>query len=129
VLTGGGPGNATLMYNLFLYREAFQSWRLKPQPGCAAPVCCILVISMSRSGCCGPSVLLRGDERRERICRAFAHQEGDRVPVFELDVDSPVTSAICGGPCGRAWMAYVNGSCQRDVCRPCRRYYQRKIEG
>ncbi len=37
---------------------------------------------------------------------AFAHQEPDRVPVGELDIDEPVASQILGHP---AWVGYGGG--------------------
>src|SRR3990170_4898435 len=33
---------------------------------------------------------------RERALRAFSHQEPDRVPVFEIDVNSPILAAALG---------------------------------
>jgi hypothetical protein len=33
---------------------------------------------------------------RERVCQAFAHREPDRVPLFELSIDSRPASALMG---------------------------------
>lgn len=35
---------------------------------------------------------------RERVQTAFRHEEPDRVPVFELDINAPVASEILGRP-------------------------------
>jgi hypothetical protein len=40
---------------------------------------------------------------KERMRMAFAHQEPDRVPVGELDIDEPVASKILGH---EAWVGY-----------------------
>lgn len=40
---------------------------------------------------------------KERMTRTFAHQEPDRVPVGELDIDEPVASRILGH---EAWVGY-----------------------
>ena len=67
---------------------------------------------------------------RERIRCAFAHQEPDRVPVFELDVDSPVASEICGRPMWSGLDGYVNGKLRNEMLLAGKadEYYQRKIE-
>jgi hypothetical protein len=40
---------------------------------------------------------------KERMLLAFAHQEADRVPVGEFDIDEPVASQILGR---QAWVGY-----------------------
>lgn len=44
---------------------------------------------------------------KERVKRAFAHQEPDRVPIFELTIDNPTASHILGREtlCGFGGMA------------------------
>jgi ABC-type sugar transport system permease subunit len=49
VLTRGGPGDATLMYNLFLYNEAFTNMRFGTATGAALlQFAVILVISIGQ---------------------------------------------------------------------------------
>lgn len=40
---------------------------------------------------------------KERMRMAFAHQEADRIPVGELDIDEPIASQILGR---EAWVGY-----------------------
>ena len=44
---------------------------------------------------------------KERAKLAFAHQEADRVPVFELTIDNPTAAQILGRPslCGFGGLA------------------------
>ncbi len=44
---------------------------------------------------------------KERVRRAFAHQEADRVPIFELTIDNPTAAHVLGRPnlCGFAGKA------------------------
>ncbi|MGE5224845.1 MAG: uroporphyrinogen decarboxylase family protein [Omnitrophica WOR_2 bacterium] len=43
---------------------------------------------------------------KERMRMAFAHQEADRVPVGEFDIDEPVASKVLGR---EAWVGYGGG--------------------
>jgi len=40
---------------------------------------------------------------KERMRIAFSHQEADRIPVGEFDIDEPVASKILGR---EAWVGY-----------------------
>lgn len=47
---------------------------------------------------------------RERVAKAFAHQEPDRVPLFELSIDSSPAAAIMGR---EMWMGRMGANARR----------------
>lgn len=44
---------------------------------------------------------------KERVKKAFAHEEADRVPVSELYINSPVASQVLGRTAFTGWSGYI----------------------
>ena len=67
---------------------------------------------------------------KERICSTFAHREPDRVPVFELNIDSPVASEILGRPAVSGFGGYVRAKLRNEalIAGSIEEFRQQKIE-
>jgi hypothetical protein len=67
---------------------------------------------------------------RERIHWAFDHREPDRVPVFELNIDSPVASEILGRSAVSGFGGYVRAKLRNEslIAGTIEEYRQQKME-
>ena len=52
---------------------------------------------------------------KERVKRAFAHQEPDRVPIFEYSIDNPTAETVLGRPTLCGFGGRVRGVAQNEA--------------
>jgi hypothetical protein len=52
---------------------------------------------------------------KERVKRAFAHQEADRLPIFELTIDNPTASYVLGRPTLCGFGGHARGVAQNEA--------------
>lgn len=66
---------------------------------------------------------------KERVKLAFAHQEPDRVPVFELSIDNPTASHVLGRPTLCGFGGRVRGVARNEALRAGRieEYCQQRV--